>query len=252
LATHFGGSEISDKPATVALNLRLCRLWARTGHETFLRTILPSKTLIRAALRSKSVGKFLTAAPSFHEMGIFYHLFTLLEAKRKNGDLENELIVIDMPATGHALALTALPNILLRLIQGGPIAKTLRAGQAYLNSPESGEAWVVTVPEQLPVTEALELLDGLAETEISAGGIILNRVPEDPFDAEERRALHAFLGTGNFLGEVSLHRISDAERARERLWASSARAVLSLPEVRDDDAGREGLVDALLAHMEVR
>ena len=252
LAAQFGAKKISDKPATVAPNLRLCRLWARTGHETFLRTILPSKTLIRAALRSKSVGKFLTAAPSFHEMGIFYHLFSLLEAKRSGGAPENELIIIDMPATGHTLALTALPNILLRLIPGGPIAKTLRAGQAYLNSPQSGEAWVVTVPEQLPVTEALELLDGLAETEISAGGIILNRVPEDPFDADERRALGAFLGAGQFLGEISLHRISDAERARERLQASSARAVISLPEVSDDDAGWEDLVGALRAQMEAQ
>jgi len=249
LAAQFPGTQMSETPVPIGPNLKLCRLWARTGHEAFLRTILPSKTLIRAALRSKAVSKFLMAAPSFHEMGIFYHLFSLLEEKMKSGKFAHELIVIDMPATGHTLALTALPRILLRLIPGGPIARTVKAGQAYLNTPTSSEAWVVALPEKLPVTEALELLDGLADTEMSAGGIVLNRVPPDPFTPEERTALKAHFAGQRFLGEVALHRIDDAERARNRLADSPAKAVVSLPEVDDDAAGRSILVEALYQQM---
>jgi len=240
---------MSEIPVPIGPNLKLCRLWARTGHEAFLRTILPSKTLIRAALRSKAVSKFLLAAPSFHEMGIFYHLFSLLEAKEKKGNFEHQLIVIDMPATGHTLALTALPRILLRLIPGGPIARTVKAGQAYLNSPSASEAWVVALPEKLPVTEALELLDGLADTEMAAGGIILNRLPHDPFEPGERAALKAHFEGQRFLGEVALHRIDDAERAQSRLANSPAKAVVSLPEVNDDASGRSRLVEALYQQM---
>ena len=154
-----------------------------------------------------------------------------------------------MPATGHTLALTALPRILLRLIPGGPIARTVRAGQEYLNDPNASEAWVVALPEKLPVTEALELLDGLAETDMAAGGIILNRLPHDPFTRTERDALKAHFADRRFLGEVALHRIDAAERARTRLDESPAKAVVALPEVADGQAGQSVLVETLYQEM---
>ena len=56
-----------------------------------------------------------------------------------------------MPATGHTLSLTGLPELLLRLVPRGPIAAALREGQSYLNDPKLGAAWVVAIPETLPV-----------------------------------------------------------------------------------------------------
>lgn len=244
----LGGRGLSPEPAPVEKNLDACHLWAREGHEGFLRTVLPGRALIKAALRSKAVDKFLTAAPSFHEMGVFYHLLTLLEAEHK-GRRRHDMVVLDMPATGHTLALTGLPRILLRLMPGGPIAALLRRGQAILNDPEQGAAWVVTLPEQLPVTEAIELLAGLAETDMPAGGVLLNRMPADPFTAAERDAVEGWLAhAGPVFGEVAFRRIEAAERALERLEAAVHAPVLTLPEVPGDDP-LAGLVDALAAHM---
>ena len=44
-------------------------------------------------------------------------------------------IIVDMPATGHALALTQLPEILLHS-SPGPIAEALCRGKAIINDPE--------------------------------------------------------------------------------------------------------------------
>ncbi len=77
-----------------------------------------------------------------------------------------------MPATGHTLALTSLPEILLDALPDGPIPRYMREGQAYLNDPEKGLAWIVTLPELLPVTEALELIDGLRATRVTPAGVI--------------------------------------------------------------------------------
>ena len=60
--------------------------------------------------------KFLVAAPSMHEMGLYYHLMMQLYAKNQDGEDLYDFVVIDMPATGHTLALTSLPEILLQLI----------------------------------------------------------------------------------------------------------------------------------------
>ncbi len=244
----LGLDGVGPEPVAVGPRLDACHLWARTGHARFLQSVLPGKALVRAALRSRAVDKFLTAAPSFHEMGLFYHLLTLLRAER-DGRRRHELIVLDMPATGHTLALTGLPEILLRLMPTGPIAAALREGQAVLNDPDQGAAWVVTLPEQLPVTEAIELLAGLSETEMPAGGVLLNRMPPDPFTPAERAALDGWIEGRQVFGEVAFRRIEAAAEARARLEDRVEVPVLTLPELGDEPV--PGLVGALANYMAV-
>ncbi|MEE2756195.1 MAG: ArsA family ATPase [Myxococcota bacterium] len=235
LGARFGRPDLNEEACPINDFLAIGRLNAKAGHSLFLRTILPSKTLIAAALRSKAVHKFLTAAPSLHEMGIFYHLLTLLQKTRSDGTRQYELIIIDMPATGHTLALTGLPAILLRLIPAGPIARALKEGQSILNNPELCEAWIVTLPEKLPVTEALELVDGLTETDVTVGGMILNRMPPDPFTDDERAALDAYCDAEHFFGQLTLARIRAAKVALSELKNRFDSPVLDLPEVVDTD-----------------
>ena len=71
-----------------------------------------------------------------HEMGIFYHLMVLLGERAHTTGPKYELVVIDMPATGHTLALTELPQILTRLVPRGPVADAIREGQAILNNEQ--------------------------------------------------------------------------------------------------------------------
>ncbi len=226
LGRHFARETLPSDPILLESNLWGCHLEGTVGHETFLRSILPAGPLIRAALRSKALSKFLLAAPSFHEMGIFYHLLTLLDARGAQGPLYPKILV-DMPATGHTLALTGLPEILLRLIPAGPIAREMRRGQDYLNNPKTGAAVVVTLPEQLPVTEALELCQGLNDTSMPLAAVILNRVPKNPFTSAEIQALRSYL-TGT-LGTLSLDALDHAAEAVQRLQSQLSVPLYSLP-----------------------
>ena len=153
-----------------------------------------------------------------------------------------ESIVIDMPATGHTLALTGLPSILLRLIPVGPIATALKEGQSIINHPDRGAAWVVTLPEKLPVTEACELLEGLAEGGVQSGGVIVNRMPENPFTDDERSALKMALSSTDF-GVLSLERIDAAARALEQLRTHHSGDVLLLPDVYEANEIQHRLTD---------
>lgn len=229
---RFGHDALGHRPTRLAPNLDACQLWAPSGHEGFLRSVLPaSGPLIRAALRSKSLGKFLGAAPSFQEMGVFQHLLMLIESTLKGGAPAHEVIIVDMPATGHALALTGLPQILLRLIPGGPMAKALRAGQAWLNDASRTAAWVVALPQHLPVTESIELLEGLRETGVTPGGVLLNRDPIDPFNEAEHAALERLEASGPFRGALEWHLLRDAAAEEARLRAECGAPVWRLPEL---------------------
>jgi anion-transporting ArsA/GET3 family ATPase len=231
IGRKFGREHLTPDPEPLAEGILGCHLWATRGHELFVRSVIPAGPLIKAVLASKPLRRFLVAAPSLHEMGVLFHILSLLKEKDEQGRPRHEVFIVDMPATGHTLALSSLPAIVLDLLPVGPVARAMREGQRYLNDPAKGAAWVVTLPEQLPVSEALELLDGLRSTEIPAGGVILNRVPENPFTEEERGSLELLLDETPMQGEIAFHRIGSAQVSTARLKQRTSLPVWELPEI---------------------
>ncbi|MBI3557487.1 MAG: arsenic transporter [Deltaproteobacteria bacterium] len=258
LARLFGLDHLPENKAEIMPGVWGSMLLPLKGHELFLASVFRVGALAKAALHSEALRRLFQAAPSLREVGIFYCLLTYLRQKHTDGTPSNELIIVDMPATGHTLALTGLPKILLSMVSRGPIADALREGQSYLNDPDQASAYVVTLPETLPVSETIELLEGLKNTNMPVGGVILNHVAQDPFTTEERLRLekvfasHRAQGTP-LLGEESFHYFEEARRESERLAREISVPLLRLP---DAPPGCESLVsflaDSLLSSAAVR
>ena len=231
LARHFGRERLPASPQPIAQGIHGALLLARSGQELFLKSVLRSGTLARAALSSDALRRLLSAGPSFKEMGVFFQLLTYLREKRADGQSAHQLIVIDMPATGHTLSLTGLPELLLRLVPRGPIAAALREGQSYLNDPAMAAAYVVAIAETLPVSECLELLDGLKKTSVPIGGVLMNRVPVDPFTAAERAALEEVIDRVSPLGAEGFLKPVLARREIARLRGNTGLPITLVPEL---------------------
>lgn len=218
LAQAFGRKELDDQPMDIAPNLRAVALSPSLGHQKFLRDVLPMRLLADTAMRSAAIRRFLSAAPTFPEMGVLYRLLELVRQTRRDGTFEHDLLVVDLPATGHALALAQIPASLLRVIPSGPIATAVREGLALLQDPMRTGAVVVTLPETLPVSEAIELCAGIEQNAIPLAQVFVNRVPYDPFTEEEREAVRTLLdGRPPTLGERTMERIDRSRVSLARL-----------------------------------
>ena len=229
LARLYGRDQLPRDPIAVGPNVDGVLVQTEYGAELFLRSIFKAKSLVGLAMRSRSLQRLLYAAPSFREMGMFFHLLHLLELTDR-GRPVYDYVVADLPATGHALAMTSLPDILLRLMPSGPVAEAFHRGQALLNNAAVTASWVVTLPESLPVSETLELLDGFRRTNMPLGGVLVNRMPANPFSLAEREALVSALGNRQVRGLRGLHRITQSEGALERLRAGTDLPISVLPE----------------------
>jgi arsenite-transporting ATPase len=227
----FHRHHLTDTPELVAPGIHACQLRATTGQEMFARAVIPAGPVFAAVLRSKPLQRFITAAPSFHELGILYHFLTLAELRDNRGDPRYDAVIVDMPATGHALALSGLPAIVLRVVPRGPIAEAMRRGQRLIGDRRLSGAWVVTLPETLPVTEAIELVQGLRATSVPVRGIILNRNLEDPFDPEERHLVEAMIVRGRVPGQLLFERITLVRESAARLEKATGLTPLLLPEI---------------------
>lgn len=247
LARTLGVSGTVDEPQVVAPDLSFARIVPSAGHLSFLRTALPMKVMADAAMKSSAIRRFLMAAPSLPEMGALYRLLELVEAKHTDGSPRYQTLVVDLPATGHALALAQVPASILDVIPHGPIADAVRRGLGLLYDRSRTAAFVVTLPEMLPVSESLELSQALEKHKIPVRGFVINRMPWDPFDAEQRRSLDRALATHpNVLGARLFRRSDRANRAKERLVSSGATVLAELDERGDEGAA---LMDALTSEL---
>jgi anion-transporting ArsA/GET3 family ATPase len=231
LAACFGQVVLPSEPTPLEEGIWGVTLDSDLGIQLFLESVFKVPLLARLAMRLPALRRLFHSGPSFHEMGLLYHMLYSIRQQRPDGSLRYELLVLDMPATGHTLAITGLPAILLRLVRRGPIAETLKAGLAVFSDPRQAAAWVVTLPEPLPVSECLDLLAGLRRTDISVGLVIANRVPRDPFTPEEHQALDEILVHGQPRGLTGLERIRRAEGALERLGLALEIPLLRVAEV---------------------
>ncbi|MBS2020821.1 MAG: arsenic transporter [Deltaproteobacteria bacterium] len=235
------GQAGSIEPVPAGPNLWTVLLTPEAGHRAFLRDVLPLGFLADRAMKAEPLRRFLSAAPAFAELGILYRGLQLVRAEQKKHVPLYDLVVLDAPATGHALAFASLPQVLLRIIPGGPIGRAAREGIALLHDPKHTRAVVTTLPESLPVTEALELAKGLAQSNLTVHGVVANLVPHDPFTPAERSALSNWTRTLPMLGARTLQRLERARAALARLEAAVG-SVLMVPE--RETRGRE-LVSAI-------
>lgn len=209
----FGQPQVSgEAPVRLDENLDGVRITPPAGHRLFLRAALRSGMLANAAMRSAALSRFLLAAPAFPEIGTLYMLVDLIRQKRWSH------IVLDLPATGHALGLVSLPRTVLRVLpSSGMIGQALSEGLDALTDPARTGAVLVTLPEALPVQESLELEAGLQKLQVPVRAMVLNRMPHHPFTEPERAALDAYMrgrATRPLLGTREFRRLGRALSGR--------------------------------------
>jgi anion-transporting ArsA/GET3 family ATPase len=200
-------------------NLSYGRLAPSLGHAQFLRDQIPFGFLATAALRSKHLQRFLMAAPAFQDLGSVYKMLPYLRAERKDGSKQYDFVIVDLPATGHTLAITSMPEVVLQVFSSGPIANAVREAQKYFYDTEQTGALLVTLPEPLPVSETLELVKGLKGDNVPILGVLMNRVPRNPWTEEEEEALNRLFHEHKdpFLGTWSFQRAQRFKQARDTL-----------------------------------
>jgi anion-transporting ArsA/GET3 family ATPase len=232
LGALVGARDEGPKVTKVRPGLHFVRLAASEGHRHFLQDSLPLRWLAEAALRSRALRRFLEAVPALREMGLLYQMLALVRRTRPDGRFEFPLCIIDLPATGHALAMAALPRTVLTVMPGGPIGRIVHEGLDLLQDPARTAVLLTSLPEPLPVSEALSLASELARLELPLAAAVLNRMPEDPFTPESRAALQRLLDThGPHRGTRAMAQLERARAAQARLAAGLHAPLLTLPEV---------------------
>lgn len=86
-----------------------------------------------------------------------------------------DLILLDAPATGHALTFLTSPTGLVDAARGGPLRQQAEQVVELLSDPERCQALPVTLPEETPVNELVETAFFLEDsTGVALGPVVVN------------------------------------------------------------------------------
>lgn len=152
--------------------------------------------LVRRVLASPVYRQFAEGAPGLKELAVLLHATRILEHV-KDADRRSiqppETVVLDAPATGHAVGLLAAPLRIAEVIRSGPIARKTEELAALVRDAERCGILVVSLAEEMPVQESLELIESLdARIERRPDAVVLNELwPRSPGPAEGPPSLAA-------------------------------------------------------------
>lgn len=155
--------------------------------------------VVQRVLSSPVYHRFVEGAPGLKELAILGHALRLVRGDNPQSP-RLDTVVLDAPATGHGLFLLTAPRLYAETIGHGPFAELAREVADFVADPEACGVVIVTLAEEMPVQEALELRAGLLErTGVEPDLLIVNGLypplpevageTEADFDGDEKAML---------------------------------------------------------------
>lgn len=141
------GRPIGPEPVTVAPRLDVANILYGPALEDFIGNVVPVGRIVRLVLDNPIVRKFLDFTPGAREMATLSRVVQYAS--------EYDLVVVDLPASGHAFSLLDVTRSALSLFRSGPMREQAEALRQVLER-DSTRVALVALPEEMVVNETLE------------------------------------------------------------------------------------------------
>ena len=230
-----GGELVKVEP-----RLYLQHLDAREALDDVVREKLKVGALVKKVLASPIHHHFTEGAPGLKETAVFGRAYRLLGGHAPRGVPTPDVVILDAPATGHGLSWLTAPQLISEVIRSGPVGNMAAEITAFMRDEGRSGIVAVTIAEEMPVQECLELLDGLStRMDRKPEGVVVNAL-YPPYSGEADSA--------DETDDLWRHRREVNERELARLADSWSGPTLQLPLLPVDPGPQ--LVGILGRHME--
>jgi anion-transporting ArsA/GET3 family ATPase len=211
----------------------------------YLRDRLHSHALYRLLFRNRLFEYLTAATPGMRELLTMGKLWEVSQLERRfDGTEHYDLVIVDAPATGHGLGLLEAPRTFRDAAGTGPIRRQADHIHSFITDPEFTGVVCVTLAEEMPVTETLELRESL-DDRLSMGIdlVLVNAVHSSRFSTQQLRRIEseqkngppqevaAALWAGRFIQDRAEAQRPQLERLKQPDADNEQLALVTLPIV---------------------
>ena len=249
LAALFGARDVGHGELELAPGLFSVSVQPERAMHEWLRHQLKSGALAGLLGHSRLFGYLTAAAPGVTELVTVGKVWDLAQVERRTGGSPFDLVIMDAPATGHALALLRAPRTYANIARVGPIARQAGSIDRFLRDSSATGVLSVALPEEMPVNETVDLEQRLADDlGMEVGQVVANGVLPARFTAADVRQLRSLDGQGTKAAQAAVtsalvehERAAAQQEQLERLRAEVRAPVTTLPYLFEPEPRRREL-----------
>lgn len=234
LSALFGHEPVGHHETPIDGRLSLIAIEPIDAAHDFLRGQVGA-AVHRVIFQNRLFTLTMTAAPGLREVSTVDRLWDLTREDRGRRRETYDLVVVDAPATGHALAMLRSPATYGGIARGGPIKKRADQLDALLKDRRRTGVVLCALPEETPVNETLQTAATLRELGVDLGLVVLNRTRESPLSDDE----------ADRVGEIAPGAVDDPTKDGGVAVRVAGPVVVEHRRVRREEAQRDRLRDGL-------
>lgn len=235
----FGVQSRGYEPVRLAPGLDTLSITPLEAIEDYVVQQIKVRRLYEMVFRNRVMGPFIDGVPGLHDAVQLGKVWDCaVQAVDGAGRPRWDLVVVDAPATGHGLTMLEAPRSMMDLTRAGPMYRGNEKVETLLGDPRQTRMVLVSLPEEMPVAETLDLHRRLGTRGQQLSLCVLNEVhPHPPATAAEwaqARPLLADSGAPGVQAAVELvdgwhERVARQDQARQRLRQGIGLPVVDLP-----------------------
>jgi anion-transporting ArsA/GET3 family ATPase len=196
LSTMLGVPPIGSDVVAVKDNVWAVNMLPEKAIEEYGRLVLRSRLLSKTLFDNKYLRTFLRAVPGMQEWSMLGKAWWHTTETLPDGRYKYDAVILDAPATGHGLDMLRVPMVILETVPAGILRRDAERALTLFRDPQACAIVLVTLPEEMPVTETIELSRALGEMRMPVGHVFVNGVLPALFTADEGMRLEAIDALG--------------------------------------------------------
>lgn len=234
LSALFGVPPVGHEVQRVRDSLYAVNMTPQAALLEYGSMVLHSEFIAKQVLENKVSRSFLHAIPGLDDYSmlgkIWYHTTEMEHGRRKW-----DLVVFDAPATGHLITMLQIPQAILDSVPEGPLTRPAQAARDLVRDGQRTALSIVTLAEDLPSNEAIELAHS-AKQKLAAplGPLVVNALYPPRFSqGVSGRALEALpenVGDPELQPLVTSARTGQRRRALNDHYLERLRKELPVPQ----------------------
>jgi anion-transporting ArsA/GET3 family ATPase len=192
LSTLLGSAPLGPELAEVAPGVVGVRPEPARALREYGAMILKNRLITDAVFDSKYTRGFFAGVPGLSEWAVLGKAWFHATEQLDDGRPRFDTVLFDAPATGHGLDMLRVPKILVEITPPGVLRRDAQAAWDMFRDPRRSGVVVVSLPEDMPTNETLELTSALrSELGLPLARLVINAVIPNLFSIGERAALTA-------------------------------------------------------------
>jgi anion-transporting ArsA/GET3 family ATPase len=238
LSTLLKAPPLGCSISSLGSNVWGVRLVSEVALREYGALKLKNRVLVDAIFDSKYVTGFLSGTPGLKEWSLLGKAWYHATEQEADGRARFDVVLFDAPATGHGLDMLRVPKVIVDIAPPGVLRSDAERAWEMFRDPARSGVVVVTLPEEMPTNETLELCGALRdELTLPIAEVVINSLLPKLFSSSEAQQLER------------LGPLSPGSPARAVLDSGVRRAAREL--IQDQCIERLGRIGAPLRRLEL-